>query len=477
MRHALIVIHLLAMPISAASEGPPELAGRWEGTLQVLEDQSTLKLVLRVTGKAPDYEAKLDSPEQGALGLWIDTLSVTPIPSAPGTAQVRWTLKKLGASFEGVLSSSPKALTGKFTQAGSAMPLAFAYAGADASVRRPQDPQKPYPYEEITLAYKNPATGGTLAGTLTLPKGKGPFPAVVLITGSGPQDRDATIMGHRPFLVIADHLTRLGVAVLRVDDRSVGGSSGNLDTATTADFATDVEAGLALLRTRAEVDPKRVGLLGHSEGALVAGLVASRTPDVAFVVLLGGPAVPGKQIVLAQTALISRAQGVPEAVVAEQRRDQETLFGIIETMKEPASRDQALDAAIRAAYERQIKAIPGAPPIADAAVRQQIRGLVTPWFRYFLSYDPRPALTKVSCPTLALIGEKDLQVPADENLAETRTAMAKNTNLTSRKLPGLNHLFQTAKTGSPKEYAGLDETFAPTALAMIGDWILMHMKR
>jgi hypothetical protein len=350
---------------------------------------------------------------------------------------------------------------------------------------RPQEPKPPYPYDEQEVVYQNKKDGVQLAGTLTLPRSKGPFPAVLLITGSGPQDRNETVIDHKPFLVLADHLTRLGIAVLRVDDRGVGKSTGRFSEATSEDFAADALAGVEYLKTRKEVAPRGIGLIGHSEGGLIAPLVAAASTDVAFIVMMAGPGLTGEQILYRQTLLISKAAGMSDDLIAQNRAAQEHIFAILKQEKdnvvaerrisEEAGAFREVAAKARAeATEEQKKTI----DMIAAAIESQAKLVVSPWFRFFLTYDPRSALMKVRCPVLAINGEKDLQVPAKENLAAIRLALETggNKDYTVLALPNLNHLFQTSRTGAISEYAQIEETISPAAMDTISKWILRRIR-
>jgi len=307
--------------------------------------------------------------------------------------------------------------------------------------RRPQNPVKPYPYREEEVAFDNPAAGIRLAATLTIPPAAGRLPAVLLITGSGPQDRDESLKGHRPFLVLADYLTRMGIAVLRADDRGSGKSGGNFATATTADFATDAEAAVAYLKKRPEIDPGRIGLVGHSEGGGIAAMVAARNRNVAFIVMMAGWALPGDEILAEQVLRIGEADGMSHQEAEKNAADERDVLTLVKEGKS----DDVIEKKLR---EKLASGLP------DAQVAAQVRGLRAPWLRYFLGYDPTTALKKITCPVLAIDGDKDLQVSAAENLPVIRKALeaAGNANFEVVELPGLNHLFQTAGTGSPSEY-------------------------
>jgi dipeptidyl aminopeptidase/acylaminoacyl peptidase len=333
---------------------------------------------------------------------------------------------------------------------------------------RPQEPKKPYPYDEEEVGYENKRDGVKLAGTLTLPRGKGPIPAALLITGTGPQDRNESVSGHKPFLVLADYLTRQGIAVLRVDDRGVGGSTGSLADSTAENFAADVMAGIAFLKSRKEINPKQVGLIGHSEGGSIAPMVAAQNDDVAFIVLMAGTGLTGEETLYLQGALILKAGGASAEQLAKQRATQESMFKILKEEKDPATTEKRLHEELSRNLTEEDK------KKAEQAIMANIKRVNTPWFRHFLTFDPRPALQKVKCPVLALNGENDLQVPANENLREIGAALKAggNKDVTVVRLPKLNHLFQTSETGSPNEYAKIEETIAPVALKTIGDWIL-----
>ena len=373
-----------------------------------------------------------------------------------------------GGAFEGKISADLTTIDGTYSWTGGALPLVVKRV-KDASTlerRRPQNPVKPYPYREEQVSYVNKsAQGVTLAGTLTIPPGKGPFPAVLLIAGSGPNDRDETLLGHKPFLVLADYLTRKGITVLRVDDRGVGKSTGNRwPDATTADFATDAEAGVAYLKTRSEVDPHKIGLIGHSEGGLIAPMVAASDPDVAFIVMMAGLGVPGDEVLLEQGVLISEAAGASPAAAEKAAAARRELFMLIKQEKDNALLEQELR-----------EKLAGQP---EAQINVEIKAFTSPWFRYLIAYDPAPALRNVKCPVLAINGEKDLQVAPNQNLPAIRKALTEggNQHVEIDELPSLNHLFQTAKTGPPTEYGEIEETMSPVAMEKIASWILMEPK-
>ncbi|HEX3683857.1 MAG TPA: CocE/NonD family hydrolase [Bryobacteraceae bacterium] len=328
-----------------------------------------------------------------------------------------------------------------------------------------QQAPPPVPYSEETISYINPhAPAVVLAGTLTKPRSGGPFPAVLLISGAGPQDRDENISGHKPFLVLADYLTRRGIAVLRVDDRGVAHSTGNFDAATTQDFASDAEAGVRFLLTRSDVDAHCIGLIGHGEGAIVAPMLAVKMPQISFLVLLAGTAVPGEQVLLEQTYQAEAAAGIPDEQVEADRRIGAVLYRLVRAGKSEADLRQALFDA-PSSYQ----------PFLERWQRQ-LHHLETPWLRFFLAYDPAPTLEKVKCPVLALDGAEDTDVVPEQNVPALKAALKRshNRDVTVRVLPDLNYMFESVKASA--EYKSAPETMSPLALDAIGSWIAKHAK-
>ena len=321
-------------------------------------------------------------------------------------------------------------------------------------------------YLSEDVSYPNPsAKDVVLAGTLTKPPGAGPFPAVLMVTGSGPQDRDETILGHKPFRAIADSLSTNGFAVLRVDDRGVGRSTGNWRTANTVDFMTDSVASVRYLQSRADIDPKRIGLLGHSEGAMIAAVLAAEMPDLAFTIMLAAPAVRGNELVEEQNFRIQTAMGWPSERAAAERA---LLHDILDVIQREPDNESALREIMRLAKSN------GKSRPELVALEAQLRDrMLSPWFRFFIAYDPQPFYRKLKTPLLALYGDIDMQVPAAQNAPVLRLALqaAGNRGASVRVMPGLNHLFQHAKTGAPAEYATLKEDIAPEVLGPICEWL------
>jgi len=438
------------------------VAGTWEGPLDVGAIEMRLVLVVE-TGANGRIEGHMASPDQSDKTMPItrtDLLDEGRLRLCIGTAF---------AQFRVAAGDDPNTLEGQFQQGQRAFDISLKRTDAPTKVNRPQEPKPPFPYEAREVSYRNEPGGITLAGTLTLPEGEGPFPAALLITGSGAQDRDETIFQHKPFLVLADHLSRRGIAVLRVDDRGVGGSThgDNPEEATTADFAGDVLAGVAFLKAQTEIDPKRIGLIGHSEGGIIAPMVAVESTDVAFLVLLAGTGIPGADIVVMQTELLG-ADEDNEEEAAQNLALQKRLVAL--------ARDASLSNPELGAAVREI--LVELPEYSDeengeAAIQTVIQQLTTPWVRWFFHHDPAPVLENVRCPVLAINGTRDLQVPSKVNLDAIGQALANggNGDYEVRALPDLNHLFQHCETGHPSEYGKIEETFSPEALECVSNWI------
>jgi uncharacterized protein len=433
---------------------PSDIDGAWLGTLAT--GTINLRVVFRFRNTDEGLKATLDSPDQGMNGMQVSAVK-------RDGSSLKIEVDNIAGVFEGTISPDKNSIDGKWTQGGGTLPLVLKplKSEAELEIKRPQNPVKPYPYREEDVTYDNKEQNVTLAATLTIPQGKGPFPGVVLITGSGPQDRDETLLGHKPFLILSDYLTRHGIAVLRADDRGTGKSTGVFSKATTADFATDTEAGVAYLKTRSEVDPHKIGLIGHSEGGVIAPMVAARNKDVAFIVMMAGTGVPGDQVIVAQGEAIDIANGKKTEDAAKSAERQREIIHLIETEKDQA----VLEKEIRdkMAGER-----------TEAQIGMEIRQFTSVWFQYFLTYDPATALRKVTCPVLAINGSLDKQVLPSQNLPVIRKSLQEsgNKHFEIDELPGLNHLFQTAKTGSPAEYAQIEETMSPVALEKISSWIV-----
>lgn len=432
-----------------------DLTGIWLGTLPTAP--TPIRLVFNLE-RAPDggWTGTADSPDQAAFGLGISSVEVDG-------DQVTVRLDDLRASFTGQMSSDGGTLSGIFEQGGASFPLTLERQSGPIDYRRPQDPIAPFPYNSLDVSFASAQPGVTLAGTLTWPEGAGPFPAVVLITGSGPQNRNEDAFQHRPFLVLADALTRAGVAVLRYDDRGVGQSTGDFAAAIIPDFAQDTRGAIRFLREQSQAPVGAIGLVGHSEGGLIAPLVADGNADVRFLVLLAGPAVDGKTLLISQARAIGAAAGDPPAVLDAAEAAQRALYACVGAPEQPLAE---LDACLVGVLSDE-----GVSEADGAPIRAQLEA---PWLRWFLSYDPAPVLRRTLVPVLALNGSLDLQVLASVNVPAFEAAFqeAENERASVFELEGLNHFFQHATTGSPDEYVQIEETMAPAVLAQIAEWIV-----
>jgi uncharacterized protein len=462
---AIIVLLFGAGASFDARSETRKIAGTWQGTLHV--SGISLRIVFHLSEPLPGrYMATMDSPDQGAKGIPVDSAAL-----AGDAVYLRVGVAR--GEYSGRLLPGDSLITGTWSQGGVQMALDLRRDANVVERKRPQEPVGPFPYSIEDVVYDNPDAGIKLGGTLTLPKSDKPVPAALLISGSGKQTRDEEILGHKPFWVLADYLTRRGIAVLRVDDRGAGKSTGDFAAATSRDFAGDVKAGLAWLRTRKDIDSKRTGLIGHSEGGLIAPMVAAEDPEVGWIVLMAGPGVPGGEILALQDSLISVKSGMTPEALGPNLRLQREAVAIAASGADTSVAYKKLNLL----YDSAIAGLPEAERAEamknSASVKAQLHGLCSPWMRYFITLDPAVALRKVKCPVLALIGENDLQVPAGNNLPAIETALHEggNTKATVLKLPGLNHLFQTASTGLPQEYSTIDETLSPLFLKTVGDWI------
>jgi dienelactone hydrolase len=463
-------------PVNPATTAGPET---WVGTVSLLGASLDVVAHLEPDPDRPGaWRGRLDIPMQGLKDFPLQDVDVT----ADG---IEFTLAPPGATDAQravfAVTREPNAASGagELSQNGQSFPLklrrlAPGESVADLAPKRPQEPKPPYPYTVREVTFASPVDGVTLAGTYTAPSDGARHPAVVLLTGSGAQDRDEAIMGHKPFLVLADHLTRSGIAVLRYDDRGVGGSGGRLDETPHATQQKDASAALTWLKGQAEVDPTRIGLVGHSEGANIAILAAVADRQVGFIVLLAGMGVSGKEILPMQMAALLRAAGaaadaIPKLVALENK--------LIAAIMKKAPRAQIEDLArdlTRQQLEQSKPPTPVTPEQLETLVKSGLAAFETESFRSLLRHDPRPLLRKLrTTPVLALGGSLDLQVPPTENLGEIEKALkaARNKDVTVKALPGLNHLFQHATTGQVEEYSKIEETFAPEALQEISSWI------
>lgn len=442
----------------------PKLVEFWKGTFEP-EKGIKLEMGIKVFRKLDgSLTATLDSYSQGVTDLPVELVK------QDDSYQVKYPAANL--EYSGTLDESRKRLVGKIKQGSSEHELAFTKANFEEAPKfnRPQTPKAPFPYESLEVNYENPKQSAKLAGTLTLPRGKGPFPVAITISGSGASDRDASHFGHKPFFVIADHLTRQGIAVLRFDDRGRGGSTGDFSGATSADFATDVEAGIEFLKRHPKIDADKIGLIGHSEGGLIAPMVAAERSDVHFIVMLAGTGVNGGVILKSQSTAIMKSGGESEAKLEANRKVHDAILSLVE--KNPdVTHDE-----IKAAGKSLLDSIEDDTTrgLMESSVKQLVAILKSEWVRYFVSHDPAKTLANVECHVLAMNGEKDLQVLCDLNMNPIERALQQGSPASFKivRLPNTNHVFQeTDGSGSPEDYQTIEQSFSPKALKIIGDWV------
>jgi pimeloyl-ACP methyl ester carboxylesterase len=461
---AFIIALLIGQAGSAQVQNSPSESseGLWSGAPKI-GNQAVPPIVFRIIKNLDGrFNAYLESPDG------IRRIRASRVTST--NEIVRVDVDEIGGVFEGRPSDDRLSMDGKWTQAGRSFPLVIKRTNEQPRPNRPQEPKKPYPYDVEEIVCENKEAGVKLAGTLTLPHTKGPFPAVRIIGGSGSLNRDDECFGHRTFLVLADYLTRRGLAVLRLDKRGVWKSGGRYENATTEDFASDALASVEYLKSRNQVDPKRIGLIGHSEGAMIAPMLAAKSPDIAFIVMIAGPGVPLDETMTIQNCLYAEAGGADRNKVEFLRDWYKRFYAVAINEKE----DTAAAEKIRKMYADLNESQKQMLGWSEEKLDREIGEVLSPWHRYLLAFDPKVFLTKVKCPVLAVIGQKDLQVSSAENLAGIDEALKAggNRKYIVKELPGLNHLLQTAETGAESEYAQIEETIAPLALKTIGDWII-----
>ena len=441
-------------PAPVEEERPFDFSGYWEGSLTISPNNSLAMGFTITSGGEGTYEALLQIPSQGLRNFKVSSINQDGNLLTIG-------MEQLQATYTGTYNPETQQITGTFIQMGQSLPLVLALGEVKENTR-PQDPVKPYPYISEDIYFPQAPEGFRLAGTITRPEGDGPFPAVVLITGSGAQNRNEELLGHRPFLVLADALTRSGIVVLRYDDRGFADSEGDASTATSLDFADDAESAVNHLKTLPYVDTGNIGIIGHSEGAIIAPIVAQRNKDLAFLVLMAGSGVDGMAVLEDQTAAILRAQQAPESYIAQVVASNMAIYATI--LDESRSLEERKEAV------KQTLLSLGMP---EDQATSQMSALFSPWYMTFLALDPSDYLKDLAIPVMILNGTKDTQVSATLHVPAIEQALLDggNTRYTTKVYDGLNHLFQPAQTGAPEEYGTIETTIDPQVLEDISTWI------
>ncbi|WP_127844169.1 alpha/beta hydrolase family protein [Psychroflexus aestuariivivens] len=455
--------------ISGLATFGQNITGDWNGVLDV--QGMKMRLVFHIENTEEGLASIMDSPDQNVSGIPVTS---TEFKNDTLTLKV----KNAGIEYIGVLNDTGD-VEGNFSQNGMVFKMNLTKNKIQKSeLKRPQEPEEPFPYHSETVKFKNKNAKIKLAGTLTLPNQTEKFPAVVLISGSGPQDRNESILGHKPFLVLSDYLTRQGIAVLRYDDRGFAESEGDFGSATTLDFAKDAEAAVEFLKSHKNIDSENIGIIGHSEGGLIAPIVARDNSAVAFIVLMAGTGIPGDELLYLQQKLIGEVSGLSEIQIENSVENNKQAYKILSNSENITKAKSKL----KSFYQKALKENPDPQKPSNMTDEEYIDLVVsqiaTPWFQTFINTNPADILQKVNCPVLAINGEKDLQVPPKENLQAIEKSLKTggNQNITTIEYPNLNHLFQESKTGAPSEYAKIEQTIAPYVLEDISEWILIQVK-
>lgn len=444
----------------------PEILGDWNGTLEVRGTQ--LRVVFHLLNENGNLKATMDSPDQGASGI--------PMSSADyvdGELTIKADNMKM--KYVAKISDDEAQFKGSYQQGAMSIPLDLSREKiAKKKLNRPQEPTD-FPYQQEEVKFVNPNGGHQLAGTLTIPEDGKFEKVVVLITGSGPQNRDEELLGHKPFLVLSDRMTRNGIAVLRYDDRGIGESEGAFRGATSKDFADDVTAAVSFLKNRKDMEGKKIGLMGHSEGGMIAPMVASENESVDFIILLAGPGIDIVELMMLQTDMIGASEGVSEAERARNKKANRRVFEYLR--KNHDKGEEELKKELQQISDELMKELTAEEkaelPNQENMFAENMGMMLDKWFLYFMQFSPDDFLKKVNCPVLAVNGSLDLQVTAKENLEgiERSLKKANNKNVTVREFEGLNHLFQKSETGAPAEYAVLEETFNEEVINYLVEWI------
>ena len=440
------------------------IIGYWSGKIKVGSMSFTFSFHFWIDNGS--LKGSLDSPEQDLKDIPVNEIIINK-------DSIKLDIKAIQRKYHAVIDRKNDMMNGFYIREGQInLPLVLEKSESAAVLKRPQMPVKPYPYKEEEIVFTNENDGIEISGTLTIPNGDEVLPAVILISGSGAQDRDESAFGHKPFLVIADYLTRNGISVLRYDDRGAGKSMGDHLQATTEINSEDVVSAVRYLQSRKELDGTRIGLIGHSEGSIIASIAADKNPDIEYIVLLGAPGLGIEENLYLQNTLIRSKEGMSEGVIEQYNKIQRDIFSILK--EEPD--DSVAFEKLRVAYTLNRYQLLSAEQ--KRSVDETIKSRLTPYFRDIIKCKPAEILKKVQCPVLAISGEYDLQAPAEKNLPEIERALkaGNNNNYKIIELPGINHMMQTCHKGTISEYSEIEETISPEVLNCISEWILIQIK-
>lgn len=464
MRYLLIIMTMLASIAHLSAQESRRIIGTWMG--EITSGEQSFRLVFHIRAVDDMLTCTLDSPDQGAIGLPIKGISFLG-------DELKIDASNLSAAYNGKMNVGDTTIIGSWIQEGGSFPLSLSRQEGGVRLNRPQEPQPPFPYTTTQISIDNTAGGAILSATLTTPKGKGPFAAAVLLSDTGPHNRDGEVMGHKPFWVLADFLARNGIATLRMDDRGVGKSTGNFRAATTKDLASDALVAFKVLYGQPTVNKKRVGFIGHGEGAVVAAMATGGEPKVSFLVMLNGMGITGEELLVRQARAIAKASGMPESAAKEAETVNRSMYDIVKNEPDnPRAVDKLTQLAWSVANSQPSLSGNERRAVVDD-ISRSFPTLLLPWYRSFLILNPSTYLSKIRVPLLALSGANDLEVSADENLKAIEVALREggNVNFKVLKLDNLNHLLQHCKSGLPNEYGVIEETISPDILRLVKDWI------
>lgn len=451
---------LMLLFIFSHSNGQ-SIVGYWSGELNVYGNK--LPLEIKLKGEKKNWSGTFLSPTQSEVPMNLTDIVFKK-------KELSFSTEIGGISYSGKLDDDE--ITGQFKQNGLSFPLNLSRGKIELA--RPQTPSKPYPYLEEEVTFLNERDGISLSGTFTKPKGDGNYPVVILISGSGAQDRNESMANHQPFMVLAHHLSSNGIAVLRYDDRGTAKSTGDFSKATTYDFASDAESAIDFLKSREDIDFSKIGLLGHSEGGTIAPIVASKRSEIGFIVLMAGTGVSGDKVLLKQQELIFSKSGYNSNDVNTVLEINRGAYDIVHNARTLEAQQEKLTPYFNSMFATYPKSMLGQTQDKETFVQIHTSSLSSSWMRAFILLDPADALQLTNCPVLALNGTKDLQVDAEQNLSAIQHALKQggNKEFTIKRLEGLNHLFQECKTGLPAEYGQLEQTLSPVFLNTVSNWIL-----